>query len=124
MSNTLIFSLSRFRKSSTCSFVAIMFISALFNICSAKIAIFQRKSCLFTDFNTIITLKSCNIQFVYPKGDMYGWWCGCVVVGWMLVTEMMGWMCGVGCHPTHRGKPLCFVMSPLQGRWMGGYPFT
>ncbi|MBR2113159.1 MAG: hypothetical protein IJ929_00605 [Prevotella sp.] len=55
---------------------------------------------------------------------MYGWWCGCVVVGWMLVTEMMGWMCGVGCHPTHRGKPLCFVMSPLQGRWMGGYPFT
>ena len=47
---------------------------------------------MFTDFNTIITLKSCNIQFVYPKGDMYGWWCGCVVVGWMLVTEMMGLM--------------------------------
>ena len=34
---------------------------------------------MFTDFNTIITLKSCNIQFVYPKGDMYGWW-----LGWMM----------------------------------------
>ena len=50
-----------------------------------------------------------------------GWYgmVGVVVVGWMLVTEMMGWMCGVGCHPIRRGKPLCFVTSPLQGRWMG-----
>ena len=31
---------------------------------------------------------------------------------------------GVGCHPIHRGKPLCWGMSPQQGRWMGGYPFT
>ena len=45
--------------------------------------------------------------------------CGCVVVGWMLVTEMLGWMCGVGCHPIHRGKPLCWDMSPLQGRMEG-----
>ena len=52
-----------------------------------------------------------------PQGDMYGWWCGCVVVGWMLVTEMMGWMCGVGCHSLHRAEALCWVMSPLQGRW-------
>ena len=27
------------------------------------------------------------------------------------------WMCGVGCHPIHRGKPLRWVMSPLQGRY-------
>ena len=26
-------------------------------------------------------------------------------------------MCGVGCHPIHRGKPLRWVMSPLQGRY-------
>ncbi len=32
--------------------------------------------------------------------------CGCVVVGWMLVTEMMGWMCGVGCHSLHRAEAL------------------
>ena len=79
---------------------------------------------MFTDFNTIITLKSCNIQFVYPKGDMYGWWYGCVVVGWMLVTEMMGWMVLVWCYTLHRAEALCWVMSPLQGRWMGECPFT
>ena len=38
-----------------------------------------------------------------------------VVVGWMLVTEMMGWMCGVGCHPIHRAETLRYVMLPLQG---------
>ena len=27
-------------------------------------------------------------------------------------------MCGVGCHPIHRAETLCWVMSPLQGRWM------
>ena len=53
---------------------------------------------------------------------MYGWWCGCVVVGWMLVTEMLGWMVLVWCYTLHRGKPLCFVTSPLQGRWMGWIP--
>ena len=36
---------------------------------------------------------------------MYGWWCGCVVVGWMLVTEMMGWMALVWCYTLHRAEP-------------------
>ena len=38
-----------------------------------------------------------------------------MVVGWMLVTEMMGWMCGVGCHPIRRAETLRYVMLPLQG---------
>ena len=51
-------------------------------------------------------------------------WCGCVVVGWMLVTEMMGWMVLVWCYTLHRAEALCWGMSPLQGRRWGECPFT
>ena len=48
-----------------------------------------------------------------------------MVVGWMLVTEMMGWMVLVWCYTLHRAEALCWGMSPLQGRWWGvGTPFV
>ena len=39
---------------------------------------------------------------------------------WMMEWLMwwwLGWMVLVWCYTLHRGKPLCFVMSPLQGRY-------
>ena len=47
---------------------------------------------------------------------------------WMMEWLMwwwLGWMVLVWCYTLHRAEALCWVMSPLQGRWWGvGNPFV
>ena len=55
-----------------------------------------------------------ELVLLSKEGMMDDGMVGVVGVGWMLVTEMLGWMVLVWCYTLHRAEALCWVMSPYR----------